>query len=615
MSLLLYACLSACLFVGASNDISTALHETLQGRANAADIQQALNETLGLQAVSPSGIRVTGRQVSVRELDKEIWAEELAPEAAVWSAIAVDGHGPEPLQVLAPLPGPGDPGRPEGFCEWAGYLRTGAGLFLKLDSETTADGGHVAFECPASGDYLIAAEPPRADDPLEKAAFMPSSPPPSRDPALKEKWGLFPVAPDVVSGPVPLILVHGAATDRWAEFIHWATFSPEAGEFRANYQVWNFRHEMAGINAPMGFDPGCPVFEESIAAHLARFLHGAETEGVEEDGVRCWFPPGPFSMMAHSSGALKARAFLVNFPDYAARVTACVTLGSTHLGTPIATMEWNRHTISRLGIGRLNLLDRVMELLVAINYFSISNQSDLDAGWLNNDREGGKGIPFRRFMTWTRADGYHRRVLSPRDANRTDARTLPGFEEDVTFEPKEPLDTFCGGLDLITPAERGGLHTDKLFLYASYYGRDFDLFGTLRRSGDGLMPGWLNLAENIGLWTVALLVNLFESPGGRYPLGVHALGDGFVPLQSQLFMDGRETAPLYKTRSRFGWTVPDFPLRPDMDLIREHTLANPDRIRLFPGWSHLETVTGRYNKTTGHSELFSMVAEDLLGVL
>ena len=93
------------------------------------------------------------------------------------------------------------------------------------------------------------------------------------------------------------------------------------------------------------------------------------------------------------------------------------------------------------------------------------------------------------------------------------------------------------------------------------------------------------------------------------------VGDGFVPLQSQLMLDGKEDQFIYETRDVLGWTVPRLPIRLNMDVINEHTLGDPDKIRIWPGWSHLDTVTGRYNKETGHSELFVQIGEDLMGVL
>ena len=49
--------------------------------------------------------------------------------------------------------------------------------------------------------------------------------------------------------------------------------------------------------------------------------------------------------------------------------------------------------------------------------------------------------------------------------------------------------------------------------------------------------------------------------------------------------------------------------------IFEHTLALPERLRILKGWSHLDTITGRYCLESGRSELFPRVVEDLLSVM
>ena len=58
-----------------------------------------------------------------------------------------------------------------------------------------------------------------------------------------------------------------------------------------------------------------------------------------------------------------------------------------------------------------------------------------------------------------------------------------------------------------------------------------------------------------------------------------------------------------------------FPTRLREDLLRAHTLALPDRIRILKGWSHIDTITGRYRPESGQSALFPRVVDDLLSVL
>ena len=95
------------------------------------------------------------------------------------------------------------------------------------------------------------------------------------------------------------------------------------------------------------------------------------------------------------------------------------------------------------------------------------------------------------------------------------------------------------------------------------------------------------------------------SQGSDVPLGVYALNDGLVPLQSQFVLDGKQASLLYDTKLVNGWRTPVVPYRPRWDLIREHTLANPERLRVLTNWTHLDTLTGRYSTRTGHSVLFS----------
>ncbi len=590
----------------ASDDIAASLSSTLAGRGgNVAMVQRALADTLGRRAATPSGVVVTGDAPSVEELASDALSGEIADGAEVRHYLRVNGRGPRPLRVRVPLPdGAGTP---------KAWQRVMSGVFLETDSRLEPATGALEFECAAPGEYVVASAPEKANF---GDSFLPSSPPPSRDPALRGNWRLFRVAPELIRGATPLLLIHGVGTDRWEEFTEWASSSPEAEEFRRHYQLWNFQHEMAGINSAVGYDKDCPTYRESTVAALVDFLAAAETEGVETDGVRYYWPRVPFSILTNSHGGLKARAFMVNHPEYGEQVLACVTLGGPHLGTPPATVEWLRHTASRMGLGRINLMAWLADMLIRVEYFSVSRQGDLDAGWLNTDAAAGKGIPHKAFRWWDRENGeWNRRVLSPRDGNSTGARELAEYGDDLTFEPQERLDNYCGGIDLIHPAKRGDLYTDRLFLYGSYLQGNPDILGMLIRSNDGIMPGRVNFFENIGLHLAATIMGLFASPGASWPYSAYRINDGFVPLQSQLLLDGAMTEPVYKTWDIAGWRLPVFPFQVDMDLMREHTLGNPERLRLYPGWTHLETVTGRYSRSSGHSELFCAVAGDLLGVL
>lgn len=603
---------SACF--GASDHITAAVSGVLSNDGRTAvDVQRALNETLALQAFTADGVCVTGTLPEVEALDRNVWDGETAAAGVVGHALRVGGRGPAPLRVSVPLSSL--PKAPSvGAQSWSGYARAAPGVFLKLDTTADARTGTLEFSCPAPGEYAVAAESRETAEAAAKG-FIPSSPDPVSDPALKKDWRLYPVAPEKITGAVPVVLIHGATNDRWAEFTHWAEHSPEAEAFRRDFSLWNFRHEMFGIDGAMGFDPDCPSYEESISAYLRRFLEQAETQGVEEDGVRYYFPPGPFALLTHSSGSQKAQAFLANNPDYAERVLVWVTLGPCHTGTPIATMEWNLHTLSRLGLGRANPLFALFRRLLDRNYLTDKRQADLDSGWLNTDSAGGQGIPLRRFKTTEPGGKRKKRVLSPRDAARSDARGLPGFEEDTTFLPDPPLETWCGGADLVIPSERGQLHTDRLIIHASYTDGRIRLFDLLRRSNDGVADGTTIFMEGLALAIGGRLMGLFDSAGSGWPMGAYQLNDGFIPLQSQVFLDGAQTAPVFETRTALGRTLPDTPLRPNLEVIASHTLAQPENIRIWKNWSHLETVTGRYTLRTRSSAYFTAVAADLSSAL
>lgn len=444
-----------------------------------------------------------------------------------------------------------------------------------------------------------------------------NSQPASADPAAKAAWKLFRVEPDKVAGPVPVILIHGLENDRWAHFIDWAANSPEAAAFRANFQVWDFKHEATGVNAAIGFSRDYPGFEESIVTYLNRFIVQATIDGVETGGVRYYFPEGPMCMLTDSSGGLKARAFMVNFPEQADRVLAVVTLSAVHLGTPLATPEWLRYTLTYLGPSKLPYVARMvrgeLSQYMLSDFLCVQRQSDLDTGWGNFDAEGGTGLPALNFRAWQPGQGVRTLSLSPRDANQTDARTLPGYA-DTTFEPAERLSTYCGGMENIMPSARGEMGLDKFFLYGAYllFPADWPWLSDDNKSLDDRKQ---NAMENAGLRVSYAILGAVVSADGTSPLGVYLLNDGISPLQSQLLLDGKETERLYETKVVNSRSVPVVPFRVREDVLREHTLVNPDRLRLLPGWSHLDTITGRYNSTTGHSALFTMVADDFLSVL
>ena len=590
-------------------DLSRSIAALLRGdpAVRVTTIQRQLLGLLGRSAILSDGTRVMGNAPELSLLNPGALRNELNPHAEVFRVVRVSGKGPDLLKVVVPL-------EQQAASDARVYRRVQKGWFLEEPSKPTADGSSLVFHA-LPGDFVVA----RKTTVHEKGSLLDQVllhwPDPTDDPAARTGWKLWRAVPQAAVGAVPVLLIHGTGTNRWMNFLDWVARSDEAEAFRQQFQVWVYDQPMAGINAAIGFDPDCPAYQDSIVAWLRGFLEQAIHEGVETDGIRYFWPVGPFAILTNSSGGLKALAFMNNYPDWGEQVIACVNLGAPMLGSPLATIEWGRHTVSKLGIGRLNLAAAILENLVRINYFSVKNQSDLDNGWGNFDEAAGQGIPYRHFEAWTIDQKWHPRVLSPRDANTSWARARPDFPDDTTFEPAAPLPNYCGGLDQVLPPTRGGNFLDRFYCYAGYI-KDFDnLTDLAARSNDDETSFWKNFIESAGLRLTSIMMGLYESNRGRWPLTTYQLNDGFVPLQSMLVCPGAPGRNFYRTRRVMGWELPAWPLEPDWSFITENTLALPEHLRLFPGWSHLEIVNGRYNRFTRHSELFQYVASDLLDAL
>ena len=157
------------------------------------------------------------------------------------------------------------------------------------------------------------------------------------------------------------------------------------------------------------------------------------------------------------------------------------------------------------------------------------------------------------------------------------------------------------------------MHLDKFFVYASY----IDIADDITRALNGVSPDDYESRDTLngGLRLVQALMAVVESEQASYPHGAYRVGDGFVPVQSQLLLDGTEGMLLYETRAIGAWTVPAMPTQLRESVIHAHTLALPERLRILKGWSHLDTITGRYEVESRHSEFFQRVLEDLLSVL
>lgn len=592
-------------------DVESRLWGMLNGEdVTAADAQRALSELMGWCAHSPSGVVVGGQGVRVADYDVRRFQREIRKNVPARHFLKVTGIGPAPLRVRVPVDS--DTGEIEV------YRRVSRGLYVRILDKPRHAPNYVSFETRHPGKFVVREIDEHSNPPLPKCLSPDVFAPSSSGPEAKAKWRLFRVEPDRIAGAVPVILIHGLGTDRWGEFIHWAANSLEAEGLRANFQLWDFQHEPQGVDAPIGFSPDYPAFEESIIAYLNRFIIDATETGVETDGVRYFLPDGPMCLLAHSHGGLKARAFMKNFPEQAERVVVVISVDAPHTGAPLAIPEWFRHTLTRVGVSTPSNLGLIIQGGIAdlfMNFWmSKDRQSDLDAGWGNFDAQGGFGIPMLDFRAFSFERGFMKVSLSPRDANQDGARYLPGYD-DCTFEPEAPLSTYCGGLDAVMPERRGENHLDKFILYGAYLTRISDWFGLLGAANKALQDPVSFTVESVGIRMAHVLMSIVASAGGDAPLGVYALGDGFTPLQSQLMLDGRQTELIYETKVVDGWRVPVIPYRHRDDIIREHTLVNPENLRILAGWTHLDTITGRYSVLTGHSRLFSMWADDLLDAI
>ncbi|MBN2307811.1 MAG: hypothetical protein JXR94_02500, partial [Candidatus Hydrogenedentes bacterium] len=314
-------------------DLQGLVNEALTGGpATSLDCQRAIVEMLGRRAESASGVVAGGEDVSVKDLDPARAQDELATDAPVARFFEVDGRGPEPIRVSAPL------AAESGEVEV--YRRVSRGLYVRLGDAPRKLGGRVWFTADRPGRFIVRTVDEYSSPTLD-AKFLDFGPS-SSEPEAKAEWRLYPLYPELVAGPVPVVLIHGMGATRWGEFAHWAAYSPDAAAFRAAFQLWDFDHPASGVNAAIGFSALYPGFEESIAAYLARFLAEATSEGVESGGVRYYFPEGAYAIVTHSLGGLKARAFLHNYPEHAERVAAVVTIAAPHTGSPWGTPEWLR---------------------------------------------------------------------------------------------------------------------------------------------------------------------------------------------------------------------------------------------------------------------------------
>ena len=305
------------------------LQRTLRDEGSTAlDCQRAIARFLGKSVTLSNGMLLNGDAVAAKTAALPVTPDRIDASVLRAQAITVSATSSLPLNLSIPFPAEGN--------VIAVYRRIGEDLYMRVPLAPGTRFGYLEYLLEYPGEYVVTEED--EDEEIPETPLPGPAPtgdffdftPVSAAPEAKAAWDFYPMAPETIAGPVPVILIHGMVSDRWTDFAHWAEHSDEAAAFRAHFQLWNFSHPGTGVTAPIGFSSAYPSFSESVVAYLARFIENAETHGVELDGKRYVFPSGPYAMVAHSAGGLKARAFLVNYPEHAERVFAVVTLACPH---------------------------------------------------------------------------------------------------------------------------------------------------------------------------------------------------------------------------------------------------------------------------------------------
>ena len=421
------------------------------------------------------------------------------------------------------------------------------------------------------------------------------------------------------SGPVPIVLIHGAGSykkpqyARWDRFVEWAQNGGLDLEDR--YQLWWFLHDSDG--RPVGYDFGRPG--ENTANNTREFVDQLKARRAESDPAKR-FPPSTqqFLIIAHSRGGLVARMFTENYPD---EVMAVLTLATPHHGSPYAVPDWFFHLIRR----NFNFLkphqNRAAEQVLLLVYrspwgFDWWEPGQADLAWDDFDGTGyGYGIPYRRFDLLTVFSGGSTllHTLSANDAGRpynplikdTDLH-LPG----LYAGGRQP------GTTLWDIAQKSPESTQmhKFILYGGYgAGGNTNINKFSETFRETTFWEW---GESGILAALAAIMESFETEGEC--VSHFAANDGMVPLQSALCLKGSTTEPIYQTYRFLGL----------FDRIKDPLVLDGVQARLpipvarvhyqeFEGYNHLDMVTGRLSNmwTEDDSVLFTYIGIYTLTVL
>jgi|GEM_PF-4844731 len=218
----------------------------------------------------------------------------------------------------------------------------------------------------------------------------------------------------------PLILIHGASGDRKIDSLNywygWANgdmTEPESqigrlnmADMRSRFRVYRYVYDSRRSIADNGQD---------FAAFLNQF-YASHSDFAERQVV----------IMAHSMGGLVSRYAFNTDIAFRAKVHRLITLGTPHLGSPLANPSWVRHE-SPSESGR--------EIVLSIFYYSNfgGTQGDFDLAWYNISQVPASARVGGVYHQWVVNNDYFRQDLL--DASLTDpfagTGTMTGSVEDA----------------------------------------------------------------------------------------------------------------------------------------------------------------------------------------
>ena len=488
------------------------------------------------------------------------------------------------------------------------------GEWTRLDVKATvgADGLTATFEATEPGTYLVRQHDeysvPRID--LETAKKQAAK---DRDYVPEVGYGLHKIAGE---GPIPIVLVHGIGSDlhtrpgvkdcgfedcgtyaRWDNFVTWA----RAGglDLDHKYQLWWFLHDTLDA---VGFsDNLAPPTIDNNAWQFAQELEAKRN-----------LPSGAFPdetqqsiIVAHSRGGLVTRAFMENWPGGGEQVLTAVTLATPHHGSCLAVPDWMFDTIEREYWG--DVCETIALLAWKEQHFEWDRPGAADLAWDNFDGTDpyGYGIPYRAFDIYAT---LFRLVTVGATVSTNDAGwpTDTGISDPTIWLPPEYVLA-----DNTTKGRRSGTtlwdlnhrpqadrYLNKFILYGGYlYERGGWADALAGKAGD----------QHRGLAYVNRVMSNFQSVGQT--VSHYAANDGFVALQSALYLDGSNEEPIYTTKDPWFWRKDvRYPIDPDeAGITARLRLQNASHRVICDDYDHLDMVAGK----DGGTALFENIKERL----